>query len=85
MITEQNKKNVFYLLLCQDNSSKQLIFQAAHCDREIDDGGFGTHFRCVGGVTKLSGDVETEALHNIHFFVTYFDLKTGKQQSLLPS
>ena len=65
---------IIYLLFGQDYSSKQLILQAAHSDREINYGGLGTNFRRVGRVTKLGGNVQPEAIHYIHFLVANFYL-----------
>ena len=69
-----------YLLLGQDDHSQQLIFQAFHCDREVDDGGLGANLRCVGGVTQLGGDVQSEAIHDVNFFVADFDLESRQNK-----
>ena len=66
---------ITYLFLCHYDNSKKLIFQAFHCNREVDNGSLGTNFRAVGWVAKLSSDVQSETVHYIHLLVTNFHLQ----------
>ena len=69
---------VTYALLCQDDPAQELILKAFHGDSEVNDGCLGTDLRRVSRVGELSGYVETESLHHIHFLVSNFHLEEKK-------
>jgi len=63
-----------HLLLGQDNSSQQLVFQSFHSYSEVNDGRPGVDLWRVCWVRQLGCYVQFETFHYINFFVTNFHL-----------
>ena len=73
--TDQWRASIWtHVLLCQDDTAQQLVLETFHGDGEVDDGGLGTDLRSVGRVRQLGGDVQSEAIHHVYFFVSNFHL-----------
>lgn len=71
---ERRRLSLAHLLLCENDSPQQLIFQALRGDSKIDHGGPSADLGRVGRVGQLGGDVQSEAAHHIYFPVTHFHL-----------
>lgn len=63
------------LFLQQDDPSQQLVLQATLGDSEVHHRRPGTDLRTVRWVGQLGGDVEGEALHHIHLFISNLHLQ----------
>lgn len=63
------------LFLQQDDPPQQLVLQAPLGDGEVHHSRPGADLGAVRRVGQLGGDVEREALHHIHFLISYLHLQ----------